>query len=117
MDGVSAVLESIGSSICNMTAERKLRQLQQDACADAQAVQATKVLASSPQRKHVAMHHLQQTETHLDPDYMITLVDLISGNTIAANVYMSFKQEDYHWAWISKWLKELGFIDGVTVNI
>ena len=72
MDGVSAVLESIGSSICNMTAEHKLRQLQQDACADAQAVQATKVLASSPQRRHEAMHHLQQTETHLDPDCMIT---------------------------------------------
>ena len=117
MDGVSAVLESIGSSICNMTAEHKLRQLQQDACADAQAVQATKVLASSPQHRHEAMHHLQQTETHLDPDCMITLVDLISGDTIAANVYMSFEQEDYHWAWISKWLKELGFIDGVTVNI
>ena len=62
------------------------------------------------------MQRLQQTETHLDPDRMIALVDLISGDTIAADVYMSFKQEDYHWAWISKQLKELGFIDRITVD-
>jgi hypothetical protein len=99
-----------------MTTERKLRRLQQDAHADAQAVQAAKVLASSPQRRHEAMQRLQQTETHLDPDRMIALVDLISGDTIAADVYMSFEREDYRRAWISKRLKELGFIDGITVD-
>jgi hypothetical protein len=83
---------------------------------DAQAVQAAKVLASSPQRRHEAMQRLQQTETHLDPDRMIALVDLISGDTIAADVYMSFEREDYRQAWISKRLKELGFIDGITVD-
>ena len=99
-----------------MTTERKLRRLQQDAHADAQAVQAAKVLASSPQRRHEAMQRLQQTETHLDPDRMIALVDLISSDTIAADVYMSFEREDYRRAWISKQLKELGFIDGITVD-
>ena len=62
------------------------------------------------------MQHLQQTETHLDPDRMIALVDLISGDTIAADVYMSFEREDYRRAWTSKRLKELGFIDGITVD-
>ena len=93
MDEVSTGLESIGSSIHDMTAERKLRRLQQDAHADAQAVQAAKILALSPQCRHEAMQFLQQTETHLDPNHMIALVNLISGNTIAADVYMSFERE------------------------
>jgi hypothetical protein len=92
IDGVSTGLESIGSSICDMTAERKLRQLQQDACADAQATQAVQVLASSPQRRHEAMQHLQQTETHLDPDRMIALVDLVSSDTIATEVYLTWSR-------------------------
>lgn len=99
-----------------MTAERKLRRLQQDARTDAQATQAVQLLASSPQRRHEAMQRLQQTETHLDPDRMIALVDLVSSDTIAADVYMTLEREDYRKAWISKRLKELGFVDGIAVD-
>jgi len=99
-----------------MTAERKLRRLQQDARTDAQATQAVQLLASSPQRRHEAMQRLQQTETHLDPDRMIALVDLVSSDTIAADVYMTLEWEDYRKAWISKRLKELGFVDGIAVD-
>ena len=62
------------------------------------------------------IQHLWQTETYLDPDHMITLVDLISSDTIAADIYMISEQEDYRKAWISKWLKELGFINRITVE-
>jgi hypothetical protein len=116
IDGVKASLDTIGSSIRDMTAERKLRRLQQDARTDAQATQAVKLLASSPQRRHEAMQRLQQTETHLDPDRMIALVDLVSSDTIAADVYMTLEREDYRKAWISKRLKELGFVDGIAVD-
>ena len=116
MDGVGTALQSIGSSIRDMTAERKLRRLQDDARASAQAVQAAQVLSSSPQRRHEAMQRLQQTETNLDPDRMIALVDLVSSNTIAADVYMTLEREDYRKAWISKRLKELGFVDGIAVD-
>ena len=47
---------------------------------------------------------------------MIALVDLVSSDTIAADVYMTLEQEDYRRAWILKRLKELGFIDGITVD-
>ena len=63
------------------------------------------------------MQRLQQTETNLDPDHMIALVDLVSSNTIAADVYMTLEREDYCKAWISKRLKELGFVDGITVDM
>ena len=116
IDGVKASLDTIGSSIRDMTAERKLRRLQQDARADAQAAQAVQLLASSPQRRHEAMQRLQQTETYLDADRMIALVDLVSSDTIAADVYMTLEREDYRKTWVSKRLKELGFIDGIAVN-
>ena len=99
-----------------MTAERKLHRLQQDVHADAQAAQAVQLLASSPQRRHEAMQRLQQTETYLDADRMIALVDLVSSDTIAADVYMTLEREDYRKTWVSKRLKELGFIDGIAVN-
>jgi hypothetical protein len=120
IDGVKASLETISSSIRDMTAKRKLRQLQQEACADAQAAQAAQLLqtsVSSPQRRHEAMQHLQQSETYLDPDRMIALIDLVSSDTIAADVYMTLEREDYHKAWISKWLRELSFIEGITVDM
>jgi hypothetical protein len=118
IDGVEDGLQTIGNSIRDMTAERKLHQLQQEAHADAQAAQAARQLqvSSSPQRRHEAMQRLQQTETYLDPDHMIALVDLVSSNTIAANVYMTLEQEDYRQAWVSKRLKELGFVEGIIVN-
>ena len=108
IDGVKASLDTIGSSICDMTAEHKLRQLQQDVCVDAQAAQAVQLLASSPQHRHEAMQCLHQMETYLDANHMIALVNLISSDTIAADVYMTLEQEDYCKTWVLKWLKELG---------
>jgi hypothetical protein len=118
MDGVGDGLQTIGSSIRDMITERKLRRLQQEARADAQVAQAAQLLvsASSPQRRHEAMQRLQQTETYLDPDRMIALVDLVSSDTIAADVYMTLEREDYRKAWISKRLKELGFVEGIAVD-
>jgi hypothetical protein len=118
MDGVGDGLQTIGSSIRDITAERKLCRLQQEARADAQAAQAAQLLVSvsSPQRRHEAMQHLQQTETYLDPDRMIALVDLVLSDMIAADLYMTLEWEDYRKAWISKRLKELGFVEGIAVN-
>jgi hypothetical protein len=48
---------------------------------------------------------------------MIALVDLVSSDTIAADVYMTLEQEDYRKAWISKRLRELGFVEGITVDM
>ena len=63
------------------------------------------------------MQRLQQTEMNLNPNRMIALVDLVfSSNTIAADIYTTLEREDYHKAWISKQLKELGFVDGITVD-
>jgi len=94
----------------------KLCWLQQDACADAQAIQAAQVLVSSPQCRHEAMQHLQPDQDTSRPWLMIALVDLISSNTIAADVYMLLEREDYHIGLGLKVLKELGFIDGITVD-
>ena len=116
IDGVSAGLENIGNSIRDMTTECKFHWVQQEARANAQATQAAQQLASSPQCRHEAMQHLQQTKSYPDPNHMIALVDLISSDTIAADVYMTLEWEDYCRAWISKRLKELGFVNRITVS-
>ena len=112
IEGVKASLDIIGTSMCDLVAERKLHRLQEDECAEAQVAAQAYAMSSSPQHRHEAMQHLQQTEIYLDADPMVALIDLDSLDMIAATAYLSLEQQDYRKVWVPKWLKELGYIEG-----
>ena len=117
IEGVKANLDIISTSMCNLAAECKLCRLQEDAHAEAQVAAQAYAVSSSPQHRHEAMQHLQQTEMYLDADHMVALIDLVSSDMIAATAYLSLEQEDYHKVWVVKWLKELGYIEGLAVDM
>jgi hypothetical protein len=116
MPALQSSLDVIGTSIHDLATERKMRRLQVEARHETQLAAQARVLSSSPQRRHEAMQCMQQTESYLDPDRMIALIDLVSSDTIAADVYLSLQREDYRRHWISKRLADLGFVDGVAVG-
>jgi hypothetical protein len=111
---LKASLDSLDSAIRDLSDERQLCRLQR---VDPKAAQLFQASASSRQCRHEAVQRLQQTETYLDHDRMVALVDLVSVDTIAAGVYTSLKREDCRKVWISKRLKELGFIEGIAVDM
>jgi Fe2+ transport system protein FeoA len=63
------------------------------------------------------MQRLQQTETYLDAEQTIAMVDLVSSDTIAADVYMALEREDYRKVWIAKRLMNMGFVEGATIGL
>ena len=65
----------------------------------------------------LAAERLMKTETFLDANRMVTLIDLVLQNLKMATVYLSLKREDYRKAWIAKRLKEQGFVDGVPADL
>ena len=91
IEGVKASLDIIGTSMCDLAAECKLHRLQEDAHAEAQVAVQAYAVSSSPQCRHKAMQHLQQTKTYLDADRMVALIDLVSLDTIAATAYLSLE--------------------------
>jgi hypothetical protein len=102
MQNVLTGLASISSSIDGMTAERRLCRLQQEA--------GPRAPTSSPERRHDAIRRLQQTETYLDAEPMVALVDLFEQNTAAAEAYMLLEREDYRKTWVAKRLREAGHV-------
>jgi hypothetical protein len=111
LDGVKESLNVIGMSLRELASERKLRRLQIDTRAD--AGQGGK--AESPQRRHEALQRVQQIETHLDASRVMALADLVAKDTVAADIYLSIEREDYRYAWVALKLKEMGFIDGISM--
>ena len=103
--------------MCDLAAEHKLCRLQEDACTEPQVAAQAYAVSSSPQCRHEAMQCLQQTETYLDVDRMVALINLVSLYMIAATAYLSLEQEDYHKVWVAKWLKELGYIEGLAIDM
>ena len=91
IEGVKASLDIIGTSMRNLAAEHKLCRLQEDVHAEAQVAAQAYAMSSSPQHRHKAMQHLQQTETYLDADCMVALIDLVSSDTIAVTAYLSLE--------------------------
>ena len=117
IEGVKASLDIIGTSMCDLAAECKLHRLQEDAQAKAQVAAQAYAMSSSPQCRHEAMQHLQQTETYLDADRMVALINLVLSDMIAATAYLSLEWEDYYKVWVVKQLKELGYIEGLAVDM
>ena len=58
---------------------------------------------------------MQQLETYLDPPCVMALADLVARDTIAADMYMTIEREDYCCAWVALKLKEMGFVDGISI--
>ena len=117
IEGVKASLDIIGTSMRDLAAEHKLHRLQEDAHAEAQVAAQAYAMSSCPQCRHEAMQCLQQTETYLNADHMVTLIDLVSLDMIAVTAYLSLEQEDYRKVWVVKRLKELGYIEGLAVDM
>ncbi|KIL61159.1 hypothetical protein M378DRAFT_167341, partial [Amanita muscaria Koide BX008] len=98
LDGVKECLDTISNSLREYASERQ-RQL--DAGVEAE-------------RRHEAMRRVQQ-ETHLDASRATALADLVAMDTTAADIYMSIEQEDCRRAWVALKLKEMGFVDGISI--
>src|SRR6202040_1885393 len=114
-DGVKESLDVIGTSLRELASERKLRRLQVDARALADAGQEQGGKPQSPQCRHEATQCVQQLETYLDPPRVMALADLVARDTIAADMYMTIEREDYRCAWVALKLKEMGFVDGISI--
>ena len=95
IEGVKASLDIISTSMCDLDAQCKHHRLQEDVCAEAQVAAQAHSVSSSPQCRHKAMQHLQQSKTYLNADCMGALIDLVSSDAIAAIAYLSLEQEDY----------------------
>ena len=95
IEGVKVSLDIINTSMCDLDAQCKLHRLQEDACAEAQVAAQAHAVSSSPQCRHKAMQHLQQSKTYVNADCMGALIDLVSSDAIAATAYLSLKQGDY----------------------
>ena len=113
--GVKESLDIIGTSLRELASERKLRRLQVDARALADAGQEQGGKPQSPQCRHEATQRVQQLETYLDPPCVMALADLVARDTIAADMYMTIEREDYCCAWVALKLKEMGFVDGISI--
>jgi len=111
-NGVKESLDIIGTSLRELASERKLRRLQVDARALADAGQEQGGKPQSPQCRHEATQRVQQLETYLDPPRVMALADLVA---IAADMYMTIEREDYRCAWVALKLKEMGFVDGISI--
>ena len=61
------------------------------------------------------MQHVQQIKTHLDASCVMALANLVAKDTIAADIYMLIEREDYRHAWVALKLKEMGFVDGISI--
>jgi len=62
----------------------------------------------------MALQCLQQVDSDLDPAIMAILGDIIARDTVAADTYMTWKQEDYCRAWIEKTLKDSQYVEGAV---
>lgn len=105
LNGIKESLDTIGSSMRDYVSDRKQRSNIMRPRAE-----------TSPERIALATERLTATEAYLDPERMIALVDLISQNSRLANVYLSLEREDYRKQWITTRLRELGFVEGRSVE-
>jgi len=110
----------ISDLISNLTAEWKcFREHQeiQESLANAQDIQASQqASASLPMHRQAALRHLQELDSDLDPICMVNLADHIAKSTVVADTYMSWEWEDYHKAWITKMLNDIGCKEVVAVD-
>ncbi len=112
MDRMKGSLDNLSGSIRDMANEHRLRRLQEH------KPQATgETLAWSLGRRKEAAERLRVTETYLDHDRMVAVLDLVSVDINAADTYMSIQREDYRKAWISKRLTEYGFPGGIADDV
>ena len=117
--GFEQILQSISKSMRDFTDDRKSRMTlpQVHAQAQAQAAPNVRITASSPERRLEAREKVQREEQYLDPERMVALLDHISEDTAAADIYLSLHTEPVRKAWIDRRLKQMGFVEGVTVGM
>jgi len=95
LNGIKKALDHVGSSLTTIAVERTARQ--------------ASVRRQTLLERRLAAACLQEREGHLVPEHMIALLDLISNDSRAADIYMTLSRKDYRDAWTSKRLAELGY--------
>lgn len=82
----------------------------------AQAAQAAEALKSSSKHRHEAVVLLQEQEEYLKPAPMVALLEYVARETVAADLYLLIKREDYRRAWVMMTLNDLNFVGDIANN-
>ena len=106
-DAVNDNLSIISTEIRRIASEGELRQKQRET-----QVHKQQDFVPPSQRRVQAVQLLQKQETYLKPECMVALLEMISNNTNAADLYLSMEREDYRKSWVVMQLKVAGFVEG-----